>query len=212
MSTVQDFIAAAKARALSDEVILGLLSAAGWSPRVAQREITQYYSSTIGLSVPGWEGPKESDPLDGFLYCLALVTLIAWVTSAIFLGNGLIDRYFAAGDNGGWRGDSDSVVWLLANILVNAPLYLWVMRTLAHRLRAGVTSYASSVRLWVLSATLLLSTGVVLGDIVVALAHVLGGQPLMASLLKYLYAGLVLGGVALFYWRELNAGPKEGAI
>gem|GEM_PF-3429791 len=34
----------------------------------------------------------------------------------------------------------------------------------------------------------------------------------MASLLKYLYAGLVLGGVALFYWRELNAGPKEGAI
>jgi hypothetical protein len=47
---------------------------------------------------------------------------------------------------------------------------------------------------------------------VVALAHVLGGQPLMASLLKYLYAGLVLGGVALFYWRELTAGPKEGTI
>jgi hypothetical protein len=34
----------------------------------------------------------------------------------------------------------------------------------------------------------------------------------MASLLKYLYAGLVLGGVALFYWRELTAGPKEGTI
>jgi hypothetical protein len=59
---------------------------------------------------------------------------------------------------------------------------------------------------------LLLSTGVVLGDIVVALAEVLRGEPLMASLYKYLYAGLVLGGVALFYWRALNAGPKEGAI
>ena len=212
MSTVQEFIVAAKARALTDDVIHGLLCDAGWSPRVAQREMTTYYSRTIGLSVPPREGPKESNPLDGFLYCLGLVTLIAWVTSAIFLGNGLIDRTFAPADNGGWRGDSGSAVWLLANILVNAPLYFWVVNTLHRRLQAGVTSYGSSVRLWVLSATLLLSTGVVLGDVVVALAEVLGGQPLMASLFKYAYAGLVLGAVALFYWRALVQGSTEGSI
>ena len=200
------FISRAKQGGVSDETVLLILRERGWSERRAREELVAFYEGSLGLTTPIRADAPSSNPLDGFLYVFATATLIAWVVSTLNLANDLIDQWFppASLARNQPTGATEVLVWATATLLVTGPTYLVLMGILHRRLKAGATSWGSPVRLWVLSATLLLGVATIIGYVIGAIALILGGDPSMASGLKTAIALLLVGGLVTYYLRWLR--------
>ncbi len=206
-SDSRSFISLAKRGGVSDETVLLILRERGWNERRAREELVAYYEDSLGIATPVRADAASSNPLDGFLYVFATGTLISWVVATLNLTNTLVDQALPSvrEGRGSESGLAGMVVWATATLLVTGPTYLVLMGILHRRLKAGATAWASPVRLWVLSATLLLGVATILGYVIGAIALILGGEPSLASGLKTLVALGLVGGLVAYYLRWLRA-------
>lgn len=209
----QTYIREAKSKGASDEALRLVLVESGWSERNARRELAAYYVSEFGPVPDRGRDPAASNPLDAFLYLLSSGTLISWVSGALVLASGLIDRWIPDPTaTGNYQTmDAQGLIYAVAVILVTTPIYLGVMAVLHRRLKLGVSGWASPPRLWVLSGTLLVGVATILGFVIEFLAKTLSGEHTSASILKALFALALIGGLVVYYIRWLKASPTEDA-
>ncbi|MFQ3587258.1 MAG: DUF5671 domain-containing protein [Fimbriimonadaceae bacterium] len=209
----QTYIREAKSRGASDEALRLVLLESGWSERSVRRELAAYYASQFGPGPARPRDPAASSPLDAFLYLLSSGTLISWVSGALVLASGLIDRWLpdptATGNQPTM--DAQGLIYAVAVILVTTPIYLGVMGVIHRRLKLGVSGWSSPPRLWVLSGTLLAGVATILGFVIEFLAKILSGEHTAASVLKALFALALIGGLVAYYVRWLKSSPTEGA-
>jgi len=75
---LDDFIAAAKARGVSDEFAVTLLKQNGWSERRIYAAFSAYYERQLGAPVPS-RGARLEYASEAFLYLLAFISLSFWL-------------------------------------------------------------------------------------------------------------------------------------
>ncbi len=200
---VADVLRAAKAEGASDETLVSILREHGWSERTARKELVDFYTSSTDVNLPKRSDPQSSAPLDAFLYIFSSGTLIIWVTSALMLFSTLIDQTFPD-PTASYYGSGREIVSALAGLLTATPLYVGLMIILFKRLKTGATSFRSPVRLWVLSVSLLVGVGTILGFFIDYLASLLGGTQTLGDTLKLALTVLLVGGLCTFYISWLN--------
>jgi len=203
-ASVNDILKAAKKAGASDETLIAILKEHGWSDRTAKEELVAFYTQSIGLALPRRKDSQSSDALDGFLYVFASGTLIVWVTAALVLASALIRQTLDAPT----YGVAFELEWGLAALLTAGPIYLGLMIVISKRLRQGTTTMRSTVRQWVLSATLLVGVATILGYVISYMSSLLSGEHSLTAILNLAFALALVGGITAYYVTWLMGGRK----
>src|SRR3546814_882902 len=103
----------------------------------------------------------------------------------------------------------DSMRMSVASILIAFPLFLFVARLLGRELARNPAKRQSVVRRWLTYMTLFLAAGVLVGDLIALVYHLLGGELTLRFMLKVLVVGGIAGGIFGFYLQDLRREERE---
>jgi len=205
------FIEAAKSKGASDEFLVNLLREEGWAAKEIYAAFRRRYENLTGLALPArGEGAGES-ARDAFLYLLAFSTLATW---AIALGSLLftfIDRWLPDPlaqrpfENSRYAVSSE-----MACIIVAFPIFLLVMRFILREVEKHPEKVESGVRKWLTYIALLVTAGIVIGDLITFLSYFLRGELTARFVLKALTVIVIAGSIFWYYLGFLKRHATDG--
>jgi len=188
-----DFVAEALGAGRSRGEIAAALGAAGWSEREIDDGLAAFADTPFTPPVPA-PVPVVS-ARDFFTYALIFVSLGVAAWHLVSLAHSLIDRIFEPLET--WR--AGRINWSLAALAVFGPIYLFLARQAAGRLRADPQRHRSAVRRWTEALILLLTVLALLGTLVATVYAFLEGEADLQFLLKASVAAAVAGGIFAAY-------------
>jgi membrane protein YqaA with SNARE-associated domain len=205
------FIEAAKSKGASDEFLVNLLREEGWAAKEIYAAFRRHYESLTGLALPArGEGAGES-ARDAFLYLLAFFTLATWATALGSLLFTFIDRWFPDPlvarnyfENSRYAVSSE-----MACIIVAFPIFLLVMRFILREVDKHPEKVESGVRKWLTYIALLVTAGIVIGDLITFLAFFLRGELTSRFVLKALAVIVIAGSIFWYYLGFLKRGAAD---
>ena len=185
------------------------LATAGWTPEQVRDALDAY--ADVAFSVPVPRPRPYLSAREAFLYLLLFATLYVW---AYHLGSLLFDLVNHAlpdpADPAYQRMNADSSMRLsVASIIIAFPVYLFVARLLSRELARNPVKRQSVVRRWLTYVTLFLAAGVLVGDMITLVYHLLGGELTLRFGLKVLVVAAIAGGVFGFYLQDLRREERE---
>jgi hypothetical protein len=204
---LEAFVHAALARGQPRAAIEAALAQAGWPDEQVRDALDAYADVAFPLPVP--KPRPYLSAREAFLYLLLFATLYL---SAYHLGSLLFDlinhalpdpaapAYFDRGN---------AMRWSVASLLVAFPVFLYVARLLGRELARNPAKRLSAIRRWLTYVTLFLAAGFVIGDLIVAVHNVLGGEPTLRFALKVLVVGATAGTVFGYYLHDLRREERE---
>ena len=203
------FVREALLRGESRPAIGGALAGAGWSPEQVRDALDAY--ADVAFAVPVPRPRPYLSAREAFLYLVLFASLYVW---AYHLGDLLFDLINRAmpdpADSSYMRNRAgDSMRMSVASILIAFPLFLYVSRLLSREMAGSPVARLSVVRRWLTYVTLFLAAGVLVGDMIALVYHVLGGELTLRFLLKVLVVGGIAGGVFGFYLQDLRREERE---
>ena len=186
-----------------------VLAGAGWSPEQVRDALDAY--ADIAFPVPVPRPRPYLSAREAFLYLLLFATLYVWayhLGSLLFdLINGMLpdpaDSSYARNNAGA------SMRLSVASIIIAFPVYLFVARLLGRELARNPVKRQSVVRRWLTYVTLFLAAGVLVGDMITLVYHLLGGELTLRFVLKVLVAAAIAGSVFGFYLQDLRREERE---
>ena len=206
-SPLQKFVVAGKNRGASDESLVALLSHRGWPPDEIYRALGEYWAEATGLAIPGRAASGETSR-EAFLFLLAFATLTSWATA---LGSALfsfVNRWFPdpVELQTSWSAyQRYSVTWQMSTIAVAFPIYLLVTRTIVHESSAPTAPAQSGVRKWLTYLAMLVTAGILIGDLIWFLHALLGGEISIRFILKSLTVSIICGAIFCYYLPSLRS-------
>jgi len=206
------FIEAAKSKGASDEFLVSLLREEGWAAKDIYAAFRRRYESLTGLALPTrGEGSGES-ARDAFLYLLAFSTLATWTIALASMLFTLIDRWFPdpVVAQRYYEGSRYAVSSEMACIIVAFPVYLLVMRFILREVEKNPEKIESAVRKWLTYIALLITAGIVIGDLITFLAYFLRGELTARFVLKALTVIAIAGSIFWYYLGFLKRGAADG--
>lgn len=210
-SKLYEFIERAKTGGVSEESLVGILTARGWPEKEVYEALAAHYERVTGAEIPR-RGGAGTAAKDAFFYLLVFATLATWTIGLGSVAFTLIDRLladtlFSTGYN--YQGyDTYSIAGALASILVAFPIYLLVSRTIVREGRSDPEKLNSPVRKWLTYMALVIAAGVFIGDLITALTYLLRGEITSRFLAKALVVLLISGGVFFHYFGGLRKTEK----
>ena len=203
---ISDFIERAKANGISDESLVGILSARGWPEKEVYRALADHYEQSIGIEVPDRRG-AGTPAKDAFFYLLIFSALATWTIAFASLAFTLIDHWladtlFSSGYAAAY--DVSSASWSLASIIVAFPVYLLLSRAVVRDVRAHPEKLNSPVRKWLTYLALVIAACVFIGDLITALTYFLQGEITTRFLAKAFVVLVLSGGVFFYYFGGLK--------
>jgi hypothetical protein len=201
------YITAARERGVEDDFLVALLRQNGWSERSVYRAFSAYYETRLGVPLPTRGGRTEYAG-DAFLYLLAFISLGCWTTAAGNLFFTLIDRWFPNALNAAYVAQSfrSSVTVQLATIIVAAPIFYFVSRSIVRGLQVRPDGADSGIRKWLTYIALVVAAVIMLSDAILFLAAFLQGDLTPAFVLKVLVLLAIAGGIFAYYFSAVR-GP-----
>lgn len=199
-----DFVARALAAGQGRDEIAAALQQAGWQASDIRRALAAWGDTALGLPVP--RPAAHVSARDAFFYGLMFTALAILVWHIDALGFDLIDRVFGAGDDYGWR--TRSIRWSIAVLIVVVPLFLWLNRAEAARLRDDPGQTRSAIRKWFAFVTLYLAALGMAGDLVATVYALLNGDLTLQFAAKAALVLLTAGLVFLYYRSDLRQGDE----
>lgn len=193
---LSEFVAAALEAGRSRDEIAVALRTAGWSDREIADGLSAFADLPFTPPVPA-PVPVVS-ARDFFVYALIFISLGVTAWHLVALAHHLIDRIFEPYET--WRGRRAN--WSVAALAVFGPIYLYLARDAAARLRADPQRHRSAVRRWTEALILLLTVLALLGTLVATVYAFLEGEADLQFLLKAAVAAAVAGGILLVYRRS----------
>ena len=205
------FIEAAKSKGASDEFLVNLLREEGWAAKEIYAAFRRRYENLTGLALPTrGEGAGES-ARDAFLYLLAFSTLATW---AIALGSLLftfIDRWLPDPlVQRQFETSRYAVSSEMACIIVAFPIFLLVMRFILREVEKNPEKVESGVRKWLTYIALLVTAGIVIGDLITFLSYFLRGELTARFVLKALMVIAIAGSIFWYYLGFLKRRAADG--
>jgi hypothetical protein len=203
-SEMHSFIERAKASGVSDQALVGMLSARGWPEKDVYQELAVHYEGLTGIEIPNRRG-SGAGAKDAFFYLLTFSVLATWTIALASLAFALIEHRFAdalfnrGGDTAFYEVSSS-----MAAVLIAYPLYLLLTRLVARETRLHPEKLNSPVRKWLTYMALVIAAGVILCDLITAVEYLLRGEITERFLLKVLVVLLLSVGVFFYYFLGLK--------
>lgn len=189
-----DFTRAALGAGHSRDEIGKTLLSAGWSQGEADEALSAWADTPFAQPVPRPRSVVTAR--DFFVYALTFCTLIAGTYC-------LIDILMTTVD---WALDENFNQWQmrglrssLAGLIVTGPLYAWLTWREETRVARDPGAQRSAIRKWMVYLLLLLTSGILVGDLIWLLGRFLNGDLTTIFVLKSGIVGLITGGIFLFY-------------
>jgi len=174
-SEIRSFVERAKATGISDEALVGMLTARGWPEKDVYQELAVLYEGLTGIEIPNRRGSGAAAK-DAFFYLLTFAALATWTIGLASLAFTLIEHWFA---DTLFNGRADYALYeastSMASVLLAYPLYLLLSRLVARETRLHPEKLNSPVRKWLTYMALVIAAGVILGDLITAVDFLLRG-------------------------------------
>jgi hypothetical protein len=211
-SEIRAFLERAKTNGISDDAIVGILTARGWSEKDVYQSLAAHYEELTGIKIPVRRSAGTAAK-DAFFYLLTFSALATWTIALGSLAFTLINRWFT--DNlfsPGYAAEYEiyGATWNLAAIIVSFPIYLLLSRALVRDIRNHPEKLASAVRKWLTYLALVIAASIFIGDLITALTYLLRGEITSRFILKALVVLILSGGVLFYYFGGLRE-PGDGA-
>jgi Domain of unknown function (DUF5671) len=210
-SKVREFIERAKAAGLTEQSLVGILSARGWPEKEVYEALAAHYEQIVGIVIPQ-RGRTGTAAKDAFFHLLLFSTLATWTIGLGALAFTLIDRQFAdalfSPYNQGYN--MYSAAGSIASVLVAFPIYLLVSRVVLRDESQHPEKLNSPVRKWLTYMALVLTAGIMIGDLVTALTYFLRGEITPRFLAKAFVVLALSGGVFFYYFGGLRRSEESG--
>jgi hypothetical protein len=203
---IREFMEAAKDKGAADETISKILREAGWSDKQVSGAMLELYEEKTGMKapIPGGKARRGESAKDAFLHLLAFGTLGTWVGAIASLVFTLLDKYLPDVNFGIGNNSSYSISTELASIIVALPVYLYTMSIITRDIAKSPERAESGVRRWLTYIALLITAGVLIGDVITFLAYLLRGELTERFVLKVLTVVILAGGIFWYYLSTLK--------
>ncbi len=202
-----DFTRAALGAGHSRDDIGKTLMTAGWSQGEADEALSAWADTPFALPVPRPRSVVTAR--DFFVYALTFCALISATYCLIHILMTTVD----------WALDDDFSQWelrglrsALAGLIVTGPIYGWLTWREETRVARDPGAQRSAIRKWMVYLLLLLTSGILIGDLIWLLGRFLNGDLTLIFILKSGVVGLITGGIFLFYSdivRRSEAAPAR---
>ncbi len=192
----RDALAAGKTR----EEIAQALTASGWSASEVADALGAYAETPFSPPVPRPQSTVSAR--DFFVYALTFGLMILGAIYLVVLCHALIDL---ALDTETYRANR-TIRWAMAVLIVATPVYLWLTVRERAKLAADPALYRSAIRKWLMYLTLLLSSMVLLGDLMAVIYAFLNGDFTVQFLAKAAVVAVVAGLIFMFYLGDIRKG------
>lgn len=202
---VRDALAAGAGR----QEIESTLAGAGWTPDQVRAALAAYADVPFRVPVP--RPRPQLSAREAFVYLLLFSTLYlsAWHLGSLLFD--LIQHALPDPADPEYRllGLGRSMRWSVASLAVAFPLFA----LLAHRVDNDVARHPlkrlSPVRRWLTYLTLFIAAAALVGDVIVLVFNVLGGEASLRFLLKVGVVGAIAGTVFGYYLADLRKEEVE---
>jgi hypothetical protein len=162
------------------------------------------YATLTGLAVPERRGTAAS-ARDAFLYLLAFCTLGTWATALGSLFFTFIDRSFPDPlMRQQFQNSRLSISSQMACIIVAFPIFLFVTRLILKQVEVNPEMLESGVRKWLTYIALLITAGIVIGDLITFLTYFLRGELTTRFALRVLTVFVISGSIFAYYLTSLK--------
>ncbi len=204
-SFVRDALAHGRSRAEIEEALLK----AGWESEQVKSALAAFAEIEFPIPVPR---PKPYlSARDAFMYLVLFTTLYI---SAYHLGSivfEFINRAFpdpaASPVFAGYT--QQAIRWSVSSLIIAFPVFLYVSRSLNRAITRDPNKRASKVRKWLTYMTLFITSGCIIGDLIVLVYNFLGGELTLRFLLKALTVGIIAGAIFWYYLWDLSQEEQE---
>lgn len=203
------FVRDALAKGESKASIEAALVEAGWPAEQLRPALDAY--ADVAFAVPVPRPRPYLSAREAFLYLVLFATLYV---AAYNLGKLLFDLITRAFPD---PADAPYVVarlgqsmrWATASLIVAFPVFLFVSRHLARELARNPAKRLSAVRRWLTYLTLFVAACVLVGDGIVLVNNLLGGELTVRFALKVLVAAVISGAIFGYYLTDLRREERE---
>jgi hypothetical protein len=202
------FVKEALGRGVTRSQVEDVLRQAGWEAEPIDAALAAFAAVDFPVPVPR---PRPSlSAREAFMYLLLFTTLYIGTYN---LGNLLfqfINRAFP--DPASYALDNyirESIRWSVASLIVALPVFLYMSRLTNRARRADPNKRSSPIRRWLTYLTLFAAACVLIGDVVMLVFNVLGGELTTRFVLKVLTVGVIAGTVFWYYLSELRSDELE---
>ena len=200
------FVKEALEKGQSRDAIQKVLKQTGWQEEEVEKALLAYADVQFPVPVPK---PKPYlQAREAFLYVVSFITL--YITAFSFGALLFVFNDKAFPDTLTFRlASSGSLNTPLASIIIAFPVYLLV----TWRLRLGAAKdpekRQSKIRKWLTYFTLVIATGIIIGDLIALLSGLLGGEITTRFTLKALVILGIAGTIFGYYLWDLRKEEKE---
>jgi hypothetical protein len=206
---LQGFLEQARSQGATDDLIVSLLRGRGWPQADVDRVLADEYEMRTGLAIPGYR--RSGSAKDAFLYLLSFSTLAIWAEGLGSVLFTLIDRYLKdpVSNANTYVNYSYAMASSLACLIIAFPVYLLTMRSILGSVEIYPEKLDSGVRKWLTYLALLITAGILLGDLICFLTYFLRGELTGRFVAKVLTALVIAGGIFWYYFGALATSKRR---
>lgn len=206
---ISSYIETAKASGASDQVLVGILTAHGWSEKEVYQSLAAHYEALTKTEIP--RPGSGTAAKDAFFYLVIFSTLATWTIGFGSLAFTLIDHWLTDTlSPSNLKYETYGVAGSLASIIVAFPIYLLISRAVVRDFRSHPEKAQSPVRKWLTYMALVIAAGCLIGDLITVLAYFLRGEITSRFLAKAFVVLVLSGGVFLYYYGGLKRSEEPG--
>ncbi len=195
-SNLDRFVRDALAGGVPREKIRTELARGGWPADEVEAALGAWLESDLALPVPRRRMALSAREAFVYLVLFATLYVVAFQTGAILFAS--IERWLPDAASGrSWDPWRSVLRWGASSLLIAFPVFLFASRLIARSLAREPEKRNSGVRRWLTYLTLFIAALVLIGDLVVVVSSMLGGELATRFLLKaavvFAIAGVVFG-------------------
>ncbi|MGJ4804780.1 DUF5671 domain-containing protein [Luteimonas sp. SDU82] len=206
---LERFVHDALAAGASRQEVEAALVAAGWNPGQIRGPLAAWAEMPFVVPVPR---PRPYlSARDAFQYLVLFTTLYlsAWHLGSLLFD--LIEIWLPDPADPAYRvqGLDRSMRWSVATLLVAFPVFAFTAHRIGREVGRDASRRLSAVRRWLTYLTLFIAAAVLIGDVIVLVHNLLGGELSLRFVLKVLVAGAIAGAIFAWYLADLRGEERE---
>ena len=207
---LERFVRDALAAGVPRPQVESTLADAGWSDSQVRAALAAYADVAFPVPVPRPRPQLSAREAFEYLLLFATLYLSAWHLGSLLFD--LINHFLPDAADPVYRlqGLGRSMRWSIAALVVAFPLFAWMAHRIGGDVARDPVRRQSPVRRWLTYLTLFIAAGVLVGDLVVLVYNVLGGETSLRFVLKVGVVGAIASAVFGYYLTDLRRDESGG--